>query len=141
MKHFNKLNLFLINKFVPLLLLIISASIFVLSSCDSEKIDISDDLLNTCDDTTAVTYNNTIHKLIQRKCIDEGCHCPSCPPGNFKADVFLDQYVELKKYAINGDLLKKVKPGNPPQMPYGLPGLSECDIRKIERWVKNGAPE
>lgn len=141
MKLFNKLNLFSNKRIFPIILSVISIGIFALSSCESEKIDISEDNLNTCDDTSAVTYNNTIHKLIQRKCIDEGCHCPSCPPGNFKANVFLDQYTELKKYAINGELLEKIKPGNPPQMPYGLPSLNDCDIRKIERWVKAGSPE
>jgi len=112
-----------------------------LSSCGNEKIEIPIDSLNTCDDTTEVTYRGEIKKLVEKRCINEGCHCPSCPPANFKAGVYLHEYSEVKKYAVNGELLKKVKPGNPPQMPFALPALSDCDIRKFERWVKADSPE
>jgi len=103
------------------------------SSCYYDKAEL---LATTADcDTTKVTYSITILPIIKTNC--EACHSGGSPSGN----VLLSNYTEIKAAAENESLMGTIKhkTGWSP-MPKGGNNLSDCDIRKLEIWIKNGEP-
>jgi len=94
----------------------------------------------SCDsgcDTTNVAFTATVMPLITLKC--KGCHSGSTPHGN----VSLTNYNEVKATVIDGTLLGSIEyvSGYKP-MPYpaGSNKMPNCEIRSIQIWVENGAP-
>ncbi len=107
--------------------------IFLLQSC---YYDNNEDLYPqapTCD-TTNVTFSNTIFPLINSNCTAH--HSGGAPSGN----VLLTNYDGISAVAKDGRLLSVIRheEGWPP-MPQGGGKLPECDIKKIEVWVNEGA--
>lgn len=88
-------------------------------------------------DTTNVTFSGVIMPLISFKC--EGCHSGSTPQGN----VALTNYNQVKATVTDGTLLGSIEhiSGYKP-MPYpaGSYKMPDCEIRSIQIWVENGAP-
>lgn len=94
----------------------------------------------SCDagcDTTNVTFTTTVMPLITLKC--KGCHSGSTPQGN----VSLTNYDQVKATVVDGTLLGSIEhiSGYKP-MPYpaGSAKMPDCEIRSIQIWVENGAP-
>ena len=87
-------------------------------------------------DTLNMAYSTDILPIIQANCY--ACH----GNGMVTAGISLEGYVRLKRQVDNRNLVNVINhaPGYP-QMPYGLPKLSDCNIHKIEAWVNRGAPE
>ncbi|RMF31300.1 MAG: hypothetical protein D6765_01995 [Bacteroidetes bacterium] len=83
-----------------------------------------------------VTYTGTILPLIRDNCYT--CHDKTSNFGN----VTLEGYDNLKIYVDNGRLLGAIKhePGFSP-MPQNRAPLLECEIQKIEEWIRQGAPD
>lgn len=104
-----------------------------LSSCYYDKAE-SLRTISDCD-TTKVTYSITIAPMINSNC--EGCHSGGTPSGG----VMLSNYSETKTAADNGSLLGTIKhESNWSPMPKGGNKLSDCNIRQLEIWIKNGTP-
>ncbi len=87
-------------------------------------------------DTTTVTFSKTVWPLLQTNCT--GCHRSDVP-------VF-SNYSEVKALVTNGQLLCAIQHKNGcSAMPKGFDGngkqlkLSDCNIRKIARWIYLGA--
>lgn len=87
----------------------------------------------TCD-TVNMTYAVGVMPIIRTNCYS--CH----GNGVVTASISLDSYVKLKRQVDNNSLLAVINhTAGYPQMPYGLPKLSSCDINKITAWINRGA--
>ena len=87
-------------------------------------------------DTLNTKYSLNILPIIQNNCYS--CH----GNGQSEGGITLDGHNNLKIQADNNNLVGVIThtPGYP-QMPEGLPQLSDCDINKIKNWVSHGAPD
>ncbi|RME13709.1 MAG: hypothetical protein D6799_07825 [Bacteroidetes bacterium] len=90
---------------------------------------------NTSCDTTNVTYTNTIKAIFDNNCI--GCHNAYSPAGGYA----LDSYMGSKICAQSGRLMGSIQwlSGYSP-MPKGGNKLSDCNIKKIQKWINAGMP-
>lgn len=110
--------------------------IFILGGLSSCHYNIEEELYPSLGcDTENVTYNTVIFELIRDNCYQ--CHDAANNFGN----ITLEGYDNLKKFVDTGQLLGVIKhePGFSP-MPQNRPQLLECEIEKVEEWIKNGAP-
>ena len=85
-------------------------------------------------DTTGVTYNATVQPILDAWCYS--CHAGSNPTGVIR----LDSYVTVKAKVDEGLLLGTIR--HDPTfraMPDGGGKIPNCDIKKIEKWVAEGA--
>lgn len=118
------------------ILLSIAVIGFSLNSCYYDK---SDKLYpsTTCD-TAKMNFTSNIKPILQTNCIDKGCHTNSNPSGS----ILLDTYSNVLLVTPNNVLLNSLKyltGGSKNMPPTGK--LSDCDISKVEAWIKRGAPE
>ena len=106
-----------------------------LNACteDSQNFTNPNPLSSVCD-STKFTYYNVISKIIANNCNDAACHGSGTM--NFTT------YTGIKPFAKDGSLLGSLKHdvGYKP-MPYANQFISDCDIKKIEKWIKNGYPQ
>ena len=88
-------------------------------------------------DTLNVTYKLTIKPILERNnCLN--CHNTGLSSGG----VNLDNYTSLTPTIASGKLLSSVNhDGKASKMPQGGAKIPDCDLRKIEIWIKNGAPD
>jgi hypothetical protein len=95
---------------------------------------------NSCDlgsfgcDTTSVTYNLSVKPILQLKCV--GCHSGPSPSYNLS----LATWSDVNAVALSGSLVGSINHAPPyfPMPKYGSK-LSNCEIRKIEIWISQGA--
>jgi cytochrome c553 len=88
---------------------------------------------NVCD-TTGITYTNFVKPLIQGKC--QGCHSGTNPQGNLN----LTQYPNVQSVALNGKLYAAITRTSG-WMPKNGQKLNDCNLQKIDAWIKAGAKE
>lgn len=96
---------------------------------------------NFCDeatgpcDTLNVTYHGTVKPILQAKCV--GCHSGASP----SAGINLSTWAGVNSTAQAGSLTGSINhlPSYSP-MPKSGPKLPPCEIRQIEIWVSQGAP-
>jgi len=112
---------------------IFSAVILGMNSC---YYDNEEDLYpGTYCDTANVNYSGEIDAIIQGKCAIPGCHVSG---GDGSGD--FNDFAQLSAKAASGSLLRSVQRGpNSIPMPPDGP-LRDCEIRQIEIWVAEGAP-
>lgn len=86
-------------------------------------------------DTTNVTYSGTVAPLLTTHCV--GCHNPASP----SAGIDVSTYSTLLVTVNNGKLWGTINhdPGFSP-MPKNGSKLSACNLKKIRKWIDNGAP-
>lgn len=91
----------------------------------------------TCD-TAKMNFTSNIKPIITNNCLNQGCHTTANP----SASIILDNYSGTKA-TIAGDklinALKYVTGGSKNMPPAGK--ISDCDISKVEAWIKRAAPE
>ncbi len=82
-------------------------------------------------DSTKYTYSADISKIIATNCIS--CHN--------SGTVLLNSHSNVQTFALNGRLMGALKhlPGYQP-MPNSTNFLSDCELKKIQKWIDNGAP-
>ena len=110
--------------------------LFLIPSCYNDNVEDLYPFEAYACDTTNVTYSNTIAPIMETYCNE--CHSA----GNPQASVITDNYTDLSVIAKNGQLWKAVShdPGAVP-MPYQRNQLSECNLGKINIWIKADSPE
>lgn len=82
-------------------------------------------------DTTLFTYSGAITKIINTNCI--ACH-------NTGSNVLLNSYTSVKALVDNSRLIGALKHQNGYQpMPSSNSFLSDCDMKKINKWIAAGA--
>jgi hypothetical protein len=85
-------------------------------------------------DTLEVTFSGDIQVLVGQFC--EGCHSGGSP----QADLSLTNYAQISSIANSGSFVSSLKgEDNFVQMPLNN-SLSNCQIRMVEIWIENGAP-
>jgi hypothetical protein len=114
---------------------ILSGSLIIsllLSSCEFKNEEALE--MIPCD-TTNVTYSS-VQPIFENNCVR--CHNEQL---NY-LDVKLSSYDNAKTAAQTGLLIKAVNhlPGVVP-MPFQLPKLDECDVRKITIWINTNTPQ
>lgn len=91
--------------------------------------------LQTCSDTTNVTYTSKIAPILSSYCTS--CHTVSTPNGN----VQLETYAGVKAVVNNGKLMGSIKhDGSAIPMPQSGGKLDDCKIAVFTKWVNAGAP-
>jgi hypothetical protein len=120
------------------LLTVLVLGILCFSAC---KMDVGEKLYPNpvaCD-TANVKYASTVQPIIQVNCLNQGCHTAGNPNGGFS----FDTYNNFKVVIENGKLIPALKylTGGSKNMPPNNAKLNDCDINKIDAWVKSGYPE
>ena len=89
---------------------------------------------NNCDSISNVSYSNTVLPIINANCL--GCHGANGGGGHNYST-----YGGIKASADNGSLLGSINHQSP-YAPMPVNGkLSNCDIKKIEVWINEGAAQ
>ena len=88
---------------------------------------------NRCD-LDSITFTKDILPIIQNNC--RGCHSGTQPTGNLQ----LETYEDIAFVASDGRLEGVVKNLYGTAMPPTW-HLSDCNIQKIDRWIKQGHPD
>lgn len=104
----------------------------IISSCSKDD--------NNTVDCTGVTpsYTNDIAPIFNANCATSGCHSALFPASGIN----LSAYTAAKSASLNGKVLQSIKhESSVAAMPQGTSKLSADNIRLIECWIKNGAPE
>lgn len=90
---------------------------------------------NDCD-TTNVTYAATVKPVITQYCAYAGCHTGAAAAGG----IDLAEYAGLQFVALNGRLKGAIEHETGfSAMPKGSAKLTDCNIRKISKWIADGA--
>ena len=85
-------------------------------------------------DTVNISYSGVIAPILSDNC--NGCHGGSSPT----AGIATDNYDDLKIIVDNGKFWGSINHETGyTQMPKDKPRLSECDLKKINIWINNGA--
>ena len=94
-----------------------------------------EDMEDTQCDTINITYTK-VQPIFQSNCVR--CHNETTNYFGIK----LNTYQNVKDAVETGLVIKAVnhEPGVDP-MPFQLPKLEPCNVRKITIWIKNGVPE
>jgi len=120
-------------------ILIISIFAISLSACYYDKADklYPADPNAKCD-TVNMKYTLHVAPILKTNCLDKGCHTTAKPDAGF----ILDNYAGTKASVNNNKLVGSLKAlSGFSAMPKGYPKLDDCDITKIEAWIKRGMPE
>lgn len=108
-------------------ILISVGTILILASCNTSK------TTKVATEEVPLTYNNTIKKLVSRKCV--GCHKGYQPAGSLS----LDTYLGVKNSAKEGTLLKRINDVDKPMPKAGL--MSEKNRALFQKWANNAFAE
>ncbi len=87
-------------------------------------------------DTTNVKYSTHIKTLIQNSC--QGCHSGTAPGGG----IDLATYAGVKAIADNGKIIGAISHlTGYSAMPKNGNKLTDCQIKMVNIWINQGAPE
>jgi len=92
---------------------------------------------STCD-TVKINFNAHIKPIMTNNCLNQGCHTAANP----NASIVLETHAGTQATIAGNKLInamKYVAGGSKNMPPAGK--LSDCDISKVEAWIKRGAPE
>jgi hypothetical protein len=85
----------------------------------------------------SLTWDNSIHALIQTKCAAAGCHVPDSAGGN---GFDFSTYAAVKEKINSGIFQQRVfvlRDMPPPETTF----LTACELKLLKTWVENGAPQ
>lgn len=102
----------------------------VVFSCKHKKDELVIAGTGTTDScNTTLTYNGGIKTLVSTNCAYSGCHVTGTGAG----DLSTYEMLASKAYEINTRvvLVKNMPPAS----------MSECNIKKLDNWIKAGMPE
>lgn len=119
------------------------------ASCTKENLQ---DLLGAspgssqCDTSFVVSYQNDIVPILRftkNPATSEPCYnCHTQATSARGGGRILDTHAGLKTYADNGKLLCAIKhQGCATAMPFLGEKIPDCDIRRVEAWINQGAPD
>ena len=122
----------------------IAGMVVLLGSCYNDKYDKlypAPAVTVTCD-TTLIKYSTDVKPIIDASCaINGGCHnaAGNSNTGGLDYTVLTVLQGTTSLSSIINDINGTPTRGHN-TMPLNLPKLSTCDIKKITRWVNEGAP-
>lgn len=115
------------------IILIIGFAILSISCENNNEFDLYGEI--ECD-TVNITWESTIAEILEINCVV--CHGPSQSYNNVRHDSYTSEMVVVNDGRLRG--VVNHLPGFS-KMPKDRPQLSECDLKKINTWLDNGAPE
>ena len=81
-------------------------------------------------DTVNVKYSTFVSVIVQNKC--KGCHSTTLP--------LLTKYTQVKASVQSGKFFGSISHASGySAMPQGSPKLPDCEVNKINAWIKAGA--
>ena len=119
----------------PILLLfivIITLNLGGILSCQNLNVE---DLTGTVCDTSSVTYSEDIQAILQSRCLH--CHYDNSPITPFSLQGYDNVFVRVESGQLDGALNHRQ---GYTQMPKDGPKLPECELSKINKWIREGAP-
>ncbi|MCY7422040.1 MAG: hypothetical protein LH478_09915 [Chitinophagaceae bacterium] len=110
-----------------------SAIIFIACTKENEE-DLQPKINQPLCDTVNMMFTKDVLPIITLNCYS--CH----GNGQMQGGMNLDGYIRIKRQVDNNQLINVIRhsPGYA-QMPQGQPKLAQCDIDKIEAWIRRGA--
>lgn len=117
---------------LSLTLIMIIITLITLSCENNNEIDLYGE---TFCDTTNVTWESEISDILAKNCVI--CHGPTQAYNNVRHDSYESELIVVNDGRLRGVVnhLPKYTP-----MPYDMPMLPECELKKINIWLDNGAP-
>jgi hypothetical protein len=119
-----------------LTLILHAALLFIVTSCyydNEEYLYPGNGGIIGCD-TTNVTYSGTVAPILATNC--NNCHQPSFPSGG----VVVNNYTDLMTVVNNGRFWGSINhESGYSAMPQGGSKLSDCNLKKIRKWIDDGA--
>jgi hypothetical protein len=125
-------------KFKGFILVILIASLFLLSKCYYDSKEYLYPELSTSCDTSNYTFSGAVKPILQANCLS--CHSNASAP-TLGSNVKLEDYTDVKDAANSGMLMGTIKHLNGYQpMPYNGGSLSNCNITLIQKWIDAQTP-
>jgi len=87
-------------------------------------------------DTTDITWDNTIAEILEQNCVE--CHGPDIHYNDVRHDSYESELIVVNDGRLRG--VVNHQPGFIP-MPFDRPQLPDCELKQINIWLDNGAPE
>lgn len=111
-------------------------SIFaILSSCSKNSKEAILEGLEACD-TTSTAYSAEIKPILDQFCNTSGCHNATSVAAGYN----FESYDNVKNAALGSRFLGSIRHESGfSSMPKGSDKLTDCQIQKIEIWVRKGA--
>ena len=119
--------------------MMLGLAVLLVYACTKEnKVDLlaeqSNGQIDSCL-TEDMSYQSDIKSILTQNCATSGCHVG--PNGIGGLD--LSTYTSAQRIAMDGEMIGRIKStGLLPIMPPDGK-LSDCDIKKIESWIADGA--
>lgn len=120
------------KKYKIRLLPLLAGLLLYLGACQHDPVmpSVPDPDPSNCD-TNTVTYELSVKPILENNCFS--CH----NSGNTSGGIDLTDYTKLTSLAANGALLGSISHFNGfSPMPQGGNKLSDCDIAKIDKWIR-----
>ncbi len=87
-------------------------------------------------DTSVYSFSGAISPIIAKQCL--GCHQNPGASGGLD----LSSYNNVKNVGLNGKLMNSLRGTNGlSKMPPSGAGLSDCELKQVQKWIDNGAPQ
>jgi uncharacterized membrane protein len=87
-----------------------------------------------CDTTTAVSFATFVKPIMENRC--QGCHSGTIPSGN----ISLTTHAQIKAAALKSSFMGSMRRVTGFSfMPKGGTSLTNCELNKIDAWIKRGA--
>jgi hypothetical protein len=99
-------------------------------SCQNQN---EEDLFGSICDTTTVSWTQDIEPIIQSKCLH--CHYDQSPITPFSLQGYQNVLIRVN----TGQLEPAINHTGPVMMPKDGPKLPECELSKINKWIREGA--
>jgi len=87
-------------------------------------------------DTTNITWDSKIAAILQSNCVE--CHGPELSYNGIRHDSYAEELVVINDGRLRG--VVNHLPGYV-KMPQNRPKLNDCQLKIINKWIENGAPE
>jgi hypothetical protein len=113
--------------------------LFVVPACYYDNVEDLYPFQSSSCDTANVTYSKTVAPIMELNC--NSCHGSINPSGN--PAVITSDYAGLSVVAKNGKLWNSVDhlTGGSKNMPQNANKLSDCNLAKLNIWIKAGSPD
>ena len=122
-------NIIFLSVFVMILVLV-----FLPSGCENNnELDLYGE--TECD-TINITWESAIADILNKYCVE--CHGPVIHYNNVRHDSYDSEMIVVNDGRLRG--VVNHLPGYK-KMPFERGKLPECDLKKINIWLDNGAPE
>jgi len=124
-------------KGILIILLFTTIAFGLFNSCYYDSKEYLYPELSASCDTTNVTFSVSVKNVLSNSCLS--CHSNGSAASS-GGSIKLQDYVDVKVYAVNGSLMKSILHTGPFPMPKNGGSLSTCEINIIQKWIDAQMP-